>query len=210
MCGITAVYAYHHDAPPVNRAEVRAIRDAMMRRGPDGRGEWFSADGRVGLGHRRLSIIDLSDAALQPMENHDGTIRVVFNGEIYNYKDLRKGLEDKGYRFRTGSDTEVLLYLYQEKGSDLVHDLRGMYAFAIWDDRRQGLLLARDPYGIKPLYYSDDGHTLRVASQVKALLAGGGSVFHRIQRVTLVFSSGGMCRNHIPCTGRYVPSRQVA
>jgi asparagine synthase (glutamine-hydrolysing) len=107
------------------------------------------------------------------MKNEDGSLVVTFNGEIYNYRELRKGLEEKGYRFYSNSDTEVLLHLYAAKGAEMVHDLRGMYAFAIWDDRKKGLFLARDPFGIKPLYYADDGNTFRAASQVKALLAGG-------------------------------------
>ena len=142
-------------------------------RGPDGKGAWYSEDGRVGFGHRRLSIIDLTDAGAQPMASADGSLVVTFNGEIYNYRELRKGLEAKGKIFRSHSDTEVLLHLYAERGEEMVHDLRGMFAFALWDGRRQSLFLARDPYGIKPLYYADDGWTVRFASQVKALLAGG-------------------------------------
>lgn len=173
MCGIAGIYGYHYAALAVERAELRRIRDHMVARGPDGAGEWYSADGRLALGHRRLSIIDLSQRAVQPMQNADGNLVVTFNGEIYNYRSLRRQLETKGYRFRTESDTEVLLHLYADKGDALVHDLRGMFAFALWDGKRQALLLARDPYGIKPLYYADDGWTFRFASQVKALLAGG-------------------------------------
>jgi asparagine synthase (glutamine-hydrolysing) len=108
------------------------------------------------------------------MSNTDGSLVVTFNGEIYNYRELRCGLEAKGYVFRSNSDTEVLLHLYADKGGDMVHDLRGMFAFAIWDEQRRETFLARDPYGIKPLYYADDGWTFRFASQVKALIAGGG------------------------------------
>ena len=140
------------------------------RAGPDGKGEWYSQDNRVGFGHRRLSIIDLSDRAAQPMASADGRLVVSFNGEIYNYRELKKDLEARGRVFRTESDTEVLLQLYAEKAEAMVHDLRGMFAFALWDARKQALLLARDPYGIKPLYYADDGWTCRFASQVKALL----------------------------------------
>jgi len=134
---------------------------------------WLSSDNRVGLAHRRLAIIDLSESGSQPMANADGNLVVTYNGEIYNYRVLRAVLEKKGYNFRSSSDTEVLLHLYADLGADMVQQLRGMYAFAIWDNRRQGLFLARDPFGIKPLYLADDGATLRVASQVKALLAGG-------------------------------------
>jgi asparagine synthase (glutamine-hydrolysing) len=149
------------------------MRDAMIPRGPDGEGFWMPANQRIALAHRRLAILDLSPAAGQPMSSFDGTFRIVFNGEIYNHAELRKDLECRGHRFATTSDTEVLLALYRDQGEDMIARLRGMYAFAIWDQTRQGLFLARDPFGIKPLYYCDDGHTLRVASQVRALLAGG-------------------------------------
>ncbi len=173
MCGIATIFAYGSTAPSIDRMELRCIRDHMLLRGPDGLGEWFSGDQRVGMAHRRLSIIDLSDKAAQPMQSEDGSLSIVFNGEIYNYQDLRKNLEQKGYVFKSHSDTEVLLHLYQEKGEGMVRDLRGMFAFALWDAQKKAMLLVRDPYGIKPLYYADDGQTLRVASQVKALLAGG-------------------------------------
>ena len=173
MCGIAAIFNYRTGAP-INRTELTKTRDAMALRGPDGFGDWISTDGCVGLGHRRLSIIDLSANGAQPMQNPDGSVVVTFNGEIYNYRELRSSLEAQGCKFQSASDTEVLLRLYQRQGADMVHQLRGMYAFAIWDSRKRGLFLARDPFGIKPLYYSDDGKTLRVASQVKALLAGGG------------------------------------
>lgn len=153
--------------------ELRRMRDHMTARGPDGTGEWYAADGRLGLAHRRLAIIDLSERGAQPMASADGGQVVTFNGEIYNYRTLRRGLEARGREFRTDSDTEVLLHLYAEKGAALVRDLRGMFAFALWDVRRRALLLARDPYGIKPLYYASDGRILRFASQVKALRAGG-------------------------------------
>jgi len=146
----------------------------MVSRGPDGSGEWLADGGRIALAHRRLSIIDLSERGAQPMESADGKLAVTFNGEIYNYRALRCELEAEGYRFRTESDTEVLLHLYASKGVSMVEHLRGMFAFGLWDAGRRGLLLARDPYGIKPLYYSDENGTLRFASQVKALLAGGG------------------------------------
>jgi len=173
MCGIVSIFAYEQDAPPVKREELLRIRDRMTLRGPDGCGEWYSADMRVGLGHRRLAIIDLSATGAQPMANGDGSLVVTFNGEIYNYRELRSGLEQQGYRFRSTSDTEVLLHLYAAKGPEMVHDLRGMFAFAIWDQRERSLFMARDPLGIKPLYLADNGRTLRAASQVKALLAGG-------------------------------------
>jgi asparagine synthase (glutamine-hydrolysing) len=173
MCGIAGIVAYHYAALDVDRGELRRMRDHMAARGPDGSGEWCSADNRVGLGHRRLAIIDLNERAAQPMTSQDGRLAIVFNGEIYNYSALRRELEEKQHVFRTASDTEVLLHLYADRGEDMVKDLRGMFAFGLWDERKRALLLARDPYGIKPLYYADDGWTLRFASQVKALLAGG-------------------------------------
>ncbi|MCX6901186.1 MAG: asparagine synthase (glutamine-hydrolyzing) [Verrucomicrobia bacterium] len=172
MCGIASVFAYHSSASAVDPQELRRIRDHMVARGPDGSGEWYSPDHRVGLAHRRLAIIDLSESGAQPMLGEDGRFVISFNGEIYNYRELRQELEHNGHSFKSQSDTEVLLHLYAEKGEAMVRDLRGMYAFAIWDVRRCALFLARDPFGIKPLYFADDGKTFRAASQVKALLAG--------------------------------------
>lgn len=172
MCGVVGLYAYHTAALPVDREELRTIRDAMTARGPDGHGEWYADDERVGLGHRRLSIIDLSERGAQPMQSADRSLVISFNGEIYNYRELRRDLEARGRVFVSDSDTEVLLHLYAEMGEAMLGHLRGMFAFALWDARKQALFLARDPYGIKPLYYADDGWTLRCASQVKALLAG--------------------------------------
>ncbi len=178
MCGLAAIFAFASDAPPVAEAELVAMREAMARRGPDGAGLWLSGDGRVGLAHRRLAIIDLSPAAAQPMAftvpgEAAARTHITYNGEIYNFRALRRELEDQGHVFETQSDTEVLLHLYHRYGTDMFSRLRGMYALALWDEARQGLLLARDPFGIKPLYYADDGGILRVASQVKALVAGG-------------------------------------
>jgi asparagine synthase (glutamine-hydrolysing) len=173
MCGINGIYAYHGAANPPARDELVRTRDHMAARGPDGAGDWWSAEGRLAFGHRRLAIIDLDRRADQPMVSPDGDLAITFNGEIYNFPELRAELEAEGHAFRTTSDTEVLLRLYASEGEAMVGRLRGMFAFAIWDARRRGLFLARDPYGIKPLYICDDGWTFRFASQVKALLAGG-------------------------------------
>jgi asparagine synthase (glutamine-hydrolysing) len=173
MCGINGIVAYHTASSAPEEGELLATRDAMRARGPDGSGAWWSADRHCGLGHRRLSIIDLSNRAAQPMTSEDGRFVVVFNGEIYNYPQLRAELETDGVLFRTTSDTEALLHLYARHGAEMMHRLRGMFAFAIWDQARRGLFLARDPYGIKPLYAANDGWTFRFASQVKALVAGG-------------------------------------
>lgn len=173
MCGLNGLYAYR--APVVlSQKELITTRDAMRARGPDGFGEWWDSEGRIGLGHRRLSILDLSDRASQPMVSACGRYAIVFNGEIYSYPELRRRLEQAGALFRTTSDTEALLHLFAQKNQEMVHELRGMYAFGIYDTEARRLFLARDPYGIKPLYTADDGKTFRFASQVKALLAGGG------------------------------------
>jgi asparagine synthase (glutamine-hydrolysing) len=172
MCGINGIFAYHRAANRPCETELLKTREAMHARGPDGAGTWWDSERRCGLGHRRLSIIDLSECAAQPMTCGDGSLVVVFNGEIYNYPSLRRKLEAGGAQFRTNSDTEVLLHLYARHGLDMVHELRGMFAFAIWDEQKKGLFLARDVYGIKPLYTANDGWTFRFASQVKALLAG--------------------------------------
>ena len=173
MCGIAGLFAYGSHAPPIAQQALLAMRDQMLARGPDGAGIWVAQDQRVGLAHRRLAIIDLSDAAAQPMASEGGASVVTFNGEIYNYRELRRELEQSGVRFRTQSDTEVILSLYEREGTAMLPRLRGMFAFAIWDARRRSLLLARDPLGIKPLYYCDDGARIALASQVAALSAGG-------------------------------------
>jgi asparagine synthase (glutamine-hydrolysing) len=174
MCGFAALYSYAADAPPVDQGVLTAINQAMVRRGPDGEGQWVSADKRVGLAHKRLAIIDLSADGAQPMmvDTPQGRLHISFNGEIYNFRELRRQLEADGIRFVSNSDTEVLLHLYQRDGRAMTKHLRGMFAFAIWDEQRRGMFLARDGFGIKPLYYMDDGKTLSAASQVKALLAG--------------------------------------
>lgn len=175
MCGIAAIFKYGKNIETSDISQWLAVANRMHRkRGPDGEGTWLSEDGTVGLAHRRLSIIDPTPAGAQPMATPDGRLRIVFNGEIYNYKKLRRELQGRGCRFLSNSDTEVLLYLYREKGTDMVRHLRGMYAFALWDENKQGFFLARDPLGIKPLYYANDGQTLRAASQVKSILAAGG------------------------------------
>jgi asparagine synthase (glutamine-hydrolysing) len=173
MCGVAAIFSFHPAAPAVDREELVRIRDHMSSRGPDAKGEWFSLDGRLAIGHRRLAIIDLSERGVQPMTSADGNLVISFNGEIYNYKALRARLEKEGRSFRSRTDTEVILHLYASKGEAMLDDLRGMFAFVLWDQRRRVLMLGRDPYGIKPLYYANDGWSVRIASQVKALLAGG-------------------------------------
>ena len=173
MCGINGIYAFHSSAPPVDVDELTCTREALRSRGPDAAGFWMSDDRRVAFGHRRLSIIDVSDRANQPMMTRDKQLAIIFNGEIYNYKELREQLSAAGETFDTTSDTEVVLKMYRREGAAILPKLRGMFAFAIWDGRTRTMFLARDPYGIKPLYYSNTNGTLRIASQVKAILAGG-------------------------------------
>jgi asparagine synthase (glutamine-hydrolysing) len=168
MCGIAGVF--FADSRPVAPDRLEAMSSAIVHRGPDGSGV-FRAPG-VGLVHRRLSIIDL-EGGRQPLGNEDGSVQVVFNGEIYNYQELRQRLLARGHHFATNSDTEVLVHLYEEVGDRLVDQLRGMFAFALWDQRSSRLLLARDRLGIKPLYYLHDEEKLLFASELKGILAYG-------------------------------------
>jgi asparagine synthase (glutamine-hydrolysing) len=172
MCGFNTIFHYN-ESRRVDLGELRSTRDRMADRGPDGFGEWISDDGRVGFGHRRLSIIDLSERGAQPLHSVDGRYAITFNGEIYNYRVLREELRTSGWRFHSDTDTEVVIGMYARHGAAMLPRLRGMFAFALWDNQTHTLFAARDPYGIKPLYYADDGHAIRCASQVKALLAGG-------------------------------------
>ncbi len=173
MCGITAIHAYRSDAPRIDAQELEAITERMRPRGPDAGGTWISEDGRTGLGSRRLAIIDLTPEGNQPLHDTTNELAIVFNGEIYNHRELRRRLERMGVRFHSHSDTEVILELYKMHGAGMTDLLRGMFAFCIFDKRARRMFVARDPYGIKPLYFADDGSTIRIASTVKALLAGG-------------------------------------
>lgn len=166
MCGICGVLNFI-DSEPVDRLAIQRMTAALAHRGPDDSG--YFVEGHVGLGHRRLSIIDLS-AGHQPIYNEDRSAVIIFNGEVYNYRDLAATLTSAGHTFRTRSDTETILHAYEEYGDDCVHHLRGMFAFAIWDRRKRRLLLARDRLGIKPLYYYSDGRSIAFASEIKSLL----------------------------------------
>lgn len=170
MCGIAGIY--NRNGTPPDMDVLRRMSELIAHRGPDGDG--FYTQGGVGLAHRALRIIDLSDAAIQPMSNHDGSLRLVFNGEVYNYVELRPELEAKGYAFKSHSDTEVLLNAYEEWGVDCLRRLNGMFAFAIWDSRKERLFIARDRMGVKPLCYCWDGERLVFGSEVKALLGHPG------------------------------------
>ena len=167
MCGICG--KLNLDAQePVDGSIVQRMMDTISHRGPDGRGQFMS--GPIGLGHLRLSIIDLSTGD-QPIYNEDGTVCVVYNGEMYNFLELRDELEARGHRFRSKTDTEVIVHAYEEWGESAVQRFRGMFAFALWDASRKFLLVARDRVGIKPLYYVNTGRSLLFASEIKALLA---------------------------------------
>lgn len=172
MCGIAGVFSYASDAR-VGESDLRRIRDMMVHRGPDGAGEWVSGDRRVGLAHRRLSIVDLSAEAAQPMANEDGRVVVTFNGEIYNHLPLRAELLKAGHRFHSDhSDTEVLVHGYEQWGIDgLLDRVEGDYAFALWDENCGALHLARDRVGVKPLYFFLKDGVLIFGSEIKAIAA---------------------------------------
>jgi asparagine synthase (glutamine-hydrolysing) len=167
MCGIGGKL-YFDPTHVVERGLLERMNAVLAHRGPDDAG--IRCDGPVGLAHRRLSIIDLSPAGHQPMSNEDGTIWIVFNGEIYNFQSLRPALTRRGHRFDSNTDTEVILHLYEDHGTDCLRFLRGMFAFAIWDGPRRQLFLARDRLGKKPLSYQWDARAFRFASEVKAIL----------------------------------------
>ena len=167
MCGIAGIYNYRH-FQDVERDVLRRMTEVIRHRGPDAEGLYVN--GGIGLGHRRLSIIDLSDAGKQPMFSQDHQLAIVFNGEIYNFLEHRPVLEQRGHCFHSKTDTEVILYLYREYGEDCLQYLRGMFAFALWDAQKQQLFLARDRLGKKPLYYYADGQRLVFGSELKCLL----------------------------------------
>ena len=170
MCGICGIVRFA-DGFDLDRELVERMRDTMVHRGPDDRGAWVSDDGRVAFGHRRLSIVDLSPAGRQPMSNEDGTVWITYNGEVYNHAELRRELEAKGHVYRSDTDTETIVHLYEEEGVEALRRLRGMFAIAIWDARRGGeLLLVRDRIGIKPLYWSAQPGGIVFGSEIKSLL----------------------------------------
>jgi asparagine synthase (glutamine-hydrolysing) len=168
MCGIAGIFSFHQNAPATS-AQIQKMADAIRHRGPDDEG--FYVNGNIALGHRRLAIIDLSPDGHQPMAGPDGSTWIIYNGEIYNYLELRAALKAKGHQFKSQSDTEVMLHAYQEYGPDCVRQFNGMFAFALWDARQQRLFLARDRFGIKPLYFCRTAQQLLFASEIKALLA---------------------------------------
>ena len=173
MCGIAGVFAFRGSDFRASEEYVTRMRETVHHRGPDGGRTWVSDDGAVGLGFRRLAIVDLDDAAMQPMANEDGTVRLLFNGEVYNHPEIRRELEATGrHAFRTDhSDTETVVHAYEEWGIDCLRRFRGMFALAIWDGRTRELWLVRDRMGIKPLFYSAAGGKLAFGSEIKTILA---------------------------------------
>ena len=171
MCGICGIYEYGVSVPNVDESLVVRMRDTMPHRGPDDAGVYVTKDRRVGLGHRRLSIVDLSPAGNNPMPNEDFRIWITFNGEIYNHMRLRSTLIEQGHQYRSRTDTETIIHLYEERGLDFVNDLEGDFAIALWDEREGRLVLARDRIGVKPLYYTLTGGRLIFSSEIKAILA---------------------------------------
>ena len=167
MCGICGIF-FADPGRRVNRETLEQMNARIWHRGPDDAG--FFVENHVGLAMRRLSIIDLGTGH-QPISNEDESIWIVYNGEMYNHRQLRDDLEKRGHRYRTKSDTETIVHLYEQYGRDCVRHLRGMFAFAIWDRNQRKLFVARDRLGIKPLYYRYEGGTLLFASEIKALLA---------------------------------------
>jgi asparagine synthase (glutamine-hydrolysing) len=173
MCGICGVVRKQADAP-VDESCLLRMNEAMSHRGPDDSGIHLAGNGRIGLGNCRLSIIDLSAAGHMPMSNEDGSIWLTYNGEVFNFLDLRPELGKKGHRFRSNTDTEVLIHLYEERGLDFLNAMNGMFALALWDASEERLILARDPFGIKPLYYMPlSGGGIAFASEVKSFIAAG-------------------------------------
>ena len=169
MCGISGILAFD-DGLGIDEPTMTRMTDALRHRGPDDAGTYVRPDERIALGHRRLSIIDLSHAGHQPMSNEDGTVWITYNGEVYNHAVLRTELEARGHRFRSVTDTEAIVHLYEDEGPSCVERLQGMFAFAIFDARRRALLLVRDRLGVKPLYYCLLPHGVLFGSEVKAIL----------------------------------------
>jgi asparagine synthase (glutamine-hydrolysing) len=169
MCGIVATFS---EGAPVSPDGLRRATAALHHRGPDGQRQWIAPHGRVGLGHARLSIIDLAGGD-QPIANEDETLHIVVNGEFYDFERIQRDLRGRGHRLRTGSDSEIALHLYEDLGTQCLHHLRGEFALVLWDEPRQTLFAARDRFGIKPLFWAQHEGTLLLASEAKALFAAG-------------------------------------
>src|SRR5450432_3654788 len=167
MCGVIAILSR---ADPPEQRNIRAALAALHHRGPDGSGSFESPNRRAVLGHTRLAVTAPQDGA-QPISNEDGSVVAVVNGQFYGFETIRRGLEQRGHRFRTRSDSEVLVHLYEEHGLAFVHHLRGEFAFVLWDETRSQIVAGRDRFGVKPLVYSEQRDGLSIASESKALFA---------------------------------------
>jgi asparagine synthase (glutamine-hydrolysing) len=189
MCGIAGIFTTQSDTEDHLRDSCLRMMNALEHRGQDASGV-YQSKGLV-IGHQRLSIIDLSGSANQPMTNEDHSLRLSFNGEIYNFKELRAGLIAKGHRFRSKTDSEVIVHLYEEYGDDCLQYLRGMFAFALWDERKRRLFLARDRFGMKPLYYAERAGAFVFASELRALSASGFVSNERNQTAAVQFLQYG-------------------
>ena len=202
MCGIAGLVR----RPQASGADLAALSEKMAarlaHRGPDGAGVWTDSEGAVALAHRRLAIIDLSPTGAQPMSDATGHFSITYNGEIYNYRELRAGLESKGVRFRGHSDTEVLVELYAREGAECLQRLNGIFALAIWDRDRRELFLARDALGVKPLYFSEGEQAFAFASELKALLPA-------IARRTLDAPALHRYLTYLWCPGDGTPLQEV-
>lgn len=198
MCGVAGIF--NLDGAPVSAADVQRFTDALTHRGPDGSGVYTS--GPIGLGHRRLAILDLSEHGKQPMAAGDGRYHITFNGEIFNFLELRRELERDGFRFDTDSDTEVILASYQRWGAECVLRFNGMWAFAIWDSSKQELFVSRDRFGVKPLRYLHDGKRFAFASELKAFLhLAGYTVRENLQEMQNLMARGGNSMEETPFEG---------
>lgn len=187
MCGIVALFSRRD---PVSAAALQRATQSLFHRGPDGQRHWISPDGRVGLGHARLSIIDLATGD-QPIASEDNCTHIVVNGEFYGYEAIQRDLESAGHHLRTRSDSEIALHLYEDLSTECLHKLRGEFAFVLWDHRNQTLFAARDRFGIKPLFYAEHNGTLYIASEVKALFAAGVPARWDREAVAQIVEAGG-------------------
>jgi len=168
MCGITGQINFNN---PVDEKVFSSMRDTLAHRGPDGFGSWFSEDRKIALGHRRLSFLDLTESGKQPMSSEDETLWLTFNGEIYNYMELKKELELSGHRFKSTTDSEVIIHGFEQWGKEVLNKLKGMFAFALWNEKEKKLFLVRDRFGIKPLYYYQSNQSFIFASEIKGIVA---------------------------------------
>ena len=202
MCGIAGIWN-RESREPVDASLLHRMMDALRHRGPDDDGTYI--DGDLGLANTRLSILDLQ-CGHQPMSNEDGSLWIVFNGEIFNHEELRSDLLARGHRFQTRSDTEVILHMYAERGDDCVSSFNGQFAFALWDRKKQRLLLARDRLGARPLFYTTHRGGIRFASEIKSLLSDSSlprrvdpvaldQIFARVSRTSRSFLPASLCQS---------------